>query len=292
MNAARGSRFILKSQQEARVIQQLSAQDFERHRAVAHRDLLGEEDGSHAARSQLADQPKTVRKTRGEMGIDLSHSGRASAGNAELKYSSAALRLFPSIHVADFQNNSALIATLPNRQARLPARSRQPVHCLFIFSLPARPDARGAGAEIRKLHGDVAGYRLRPGRIRKWRGRSDSECVPWKPLHERRGGFTPPWRGKLAATWQYGEVNSPLRGDMARYGAAIDQTKTRAADRKVRRARAMTFSLPIFTPAACPTAWRALKTPWSAGDRRDRPPRACRCPRRRRRRSQPKPEFP
>jgi hypothetical protein len=31
--------------------------------AVAHRDLLGEEDRTHAARSQLADQPEAARKT-------------------------------------------------------------------------------------------------------------------------------------------------------------------------------------------------------------------------------------
>ena len=78
MNAARGSRFILKAQQEVGVIQQLAAQDFERHRAVAHRDLLGEVDCTHAARAQLADQPETARKARSEMGVDLSHSGKTS----------------------------------------------------------------------------------------------------------------------------------------------------------------------------------------------------------------------
>ena len=68
MNAPRGSRFILKAQQEVGVIQQLAVQDLERHRTVAHRDLLGEEDRTHAARSQLADQPETARKTRSEIG--------------------------------------------------------------------------------------------------------------------------------------------------------------------------------------------------------------------------------
>ena len=79
MNAPRGSRFILKAQQEVGVIQQLAAQDFERHRTVAHRDLLGEEDRTHAARAQSADQPETARKTRSELGVDLSHSGKSSA---------------------------------------------------------------------------------------------------------------------------------------------------------------------------------------------------------------------
>ena len=49
MNAARGSRLILKAQQEVGVIQKLAVQNLERHRAVAHRDLLGEEDRTHAA---------------------------------------------------------------------------------------------------------------------------------------------------------------------------------------------------------------------------------------------------
>jgi hypothetical protein len=69
--------------------------------------------------------------------------------------------------------------------------------------------------------------------------------------------------------------------------------KMRAADPQARRARAMTCSLSTITPAACPTAWRALTRPWSTMPRRARPPRACRCPRRRTRRgSQPKLDFP
>jgi hypothetical protein len=63
MNTPRGSRFILKTLEEVGVIQQLAAQDLERHRTVAHRDLLGEEDRTHAARSELADQPETARET-------------------------------------------------------------------------------------------------------------------------------------------------------------------------------------------------------------------------------------
>jgi hypothetical protein len=52
MNAARGSRFILKTQQEIGVIQQLAAQNLERHRTVAHGDLFGEVDRTHAALTQ------------------------------------------------------------------------------------------------------------------------------------------------------------------------------------------------------------------------------------------------
>jgi hypothetical protein len=56
----------------------LAAQDLERHRTVAHRDLLGEEDRTHAALTQLADQPETARKTGSESDVNLSHSGKSS----------------------------------------------------------------------------------------------------------------------------------------------------------------------------------------------------------------------
>jgi hypothetical protein len=58
MNAPRGSRLILKAQQEVGVIQQLAAQDFERHGTVAHRDLLGEKDRTHAALTKSANEPE------------------------------------------------------------------------------------------------------------------------------------------------------------------------------------------------------------------------------------------
>jgi hypothetical protein len=63
MNAARGSRFILKTLEEVGVIQQLAAQNLDGHRSVAHRNLLGEVDRTHAARSQWAEQPEAARKT-------------------------------------------------------------------------------------------------------------------------------------------------------------------------------------------------------------------------------------
>jgi hypothetical protein len=79
VNASRGSRFILKTQQEVGVIQQLTAQSFERHRTVVHRDLLGDKDRTHAARAQFPDKPETAGKTRNELGVDLSHSGKTLA---------------------------------------------------------------------------------------------------------------------------------------------------------------------------------------------------------------------
>ena len=49
MNAPRGSRLILKAQQEVGVIQKFAVQDLERHGAIAHPNLLGEENRAHAA---------------------------------------------------------------------------------------------------------------------------------------------------------------------------------------------------------------------------------------------------
>jgi hypothetical protein len=65
MNAPRGSRFILKAQQELGVIQHFAVQDFERHRTVADRDLLGEEDRPHAARA--ADNAKSAGELTGKL---------------------------------------------------------------------------------------------------------------------------------------------------------------------------------------------------------------------------------
>jgi hypothetical protein len=57
----------------------LAVQDpLQRHRTVAHRNLLGEEDRTHAALTQAADQPEAARKTRSEMGVNLTHSGKSS----------------------------------------------------------------------------------------------------------------------------------------------------------------------------------------------------------------------
>jgi hypothetical protein len=80
MNAARGSRFILKAQQELGVIQQLAVQDFERYRTVANRDLLGEEDRTHGARAQAADDAKTAGELAGKLRFGFRGlSGKVSA---------------------------------------------------------------------------------------------------------------------------------------------------------------------------------------------------------------------
>jgi len=79
-DAPRGSRFVLKTQQELGVIQQLAVQDFERYRTVANRDLLGEEDCTHGARAQAADNAKSARESGGKLRFGLRGlSGQASA---------------------------------------------------------------------------------------------------------------------------------------------------------------------------------------------------------------------
>ena len=71
MNAPRGRCFILKTQQELGVIEKLAVQDFERYRTVANRDLLGEEDRTHAARAEPADDAKTAGELTGKLRLGL-----------------------------------------------------------------------------------------------------------------------------------------------------------------------------------------------------------------------------
>jgi hypothetical protein len=79
-NAPRGTRLILKAQQEVGVIQQLAAEDLERYRAVADRDLLGEENRTHAARAQAADNAKTAGESSGKLRFGFrGFHGEASA---------------------------------------------------------------------------------------------------------------------------------------------------------------------------------------------------------------------
>ena len=67
MDAPCGSCFILKTQEEVGVVQQFAAQNpLQRRRTVAHRDLLGEEDCTHAALTQAADRAKTAGQSRGK----------------------------------------------------------------------------------------------------------------------------------------------------------------------------------------------------------------------------------
>ena len=49
VNATRGTRLILKAQQEVGVIEKFAVQDLERHGAISHPNLLGEENRTHAA---------------------------------------------------------------------------------------------------------------------------------------------------------------------------------------------------------------------------------------------------
>ena len=80
MNAPRGSRFILKAQQELGVIQQLAVQDFERYGTVANPNLLREEDRTHRARAQAADNAKSAGELTGKLRLGFRGlSGEVSA---------------------------------------------------------------------------------------------------------------------------------------------------------------------------------------------------------------------
>jgi hypothetical protein len=80
MNAPCGNRFILKAQQEVGVIEQLPVQDFERYRTVPHGDLLGEENRTHGARAQAADNTKAAGESSGKLRLGIRGlSGEASA---------------------------------------------------------------------------------------------------------------------------------------------------------------------------------------------------------------------
>ena len=97
MNAARGSRFILEAQQEVRVIQELAAQDFERHQAVANRDLLGEEDRTHAARAQTAHDAKTSRESGGKLRFGFRGLGHELTAVTRTELDGIRVRLLASV---------------------------------------------------------------------------------------------------------------------------------------------------------------------------------------------------
>jgi hypothetical protein len=78
MNATRGTRFILKTQQEVGVVEKFAIQNLERYGTISHPNLLGEENRTHAAFAQAADEPESARKTRSELGVNLRHSGKPS----------------------------------------------------------------------------------------------------------------------------------------------------------------------------------------------------------------------
>jgi hypothetical protein len=75
MDTPRGARLVLKAQQEVRVIEKLAIQNLERHQPVSHSNLLSEENRTHAALSQAADNAITARKSSGKLGICLDERG-------------------------------------------------------------------------------------------------------------------------------------------------------------------------------------------------------------------------
>ena len=75
MNAARGARFVLEAHQEVGVIKKFTVEDLERHGAVSHSKLLGEEDRPHAFLAQAANNAKTAGEHSGKLGLSLSCQG-------------------------------------------------------------------------------------------------------------------------------------------------------------------------------------------------------------------------
>ena len=80
MDAPRGTRLVLKAQQEVGVIEKLAVQNLERHGAVSHPDLLGEENRTHAACAQAADNAKTAGESSGK--LRLGFRGLGGEGSA------------------------------------------------------------------------------------------------------------------------------------------------------------------------------------------------------------------
>jgi hypothetical protein len=80
VDATRRTRLVLKAQQEVGVVEEFAVQDLERHGAVAHSNLLGEEDRPHAPLAQAADKAKTAGQPGGKLRFGLRGlGGKASA---------------------------------------------------------------------------------------------------------------------------------------------------------------------------------------------------------------------
>jgi hypothetical protein len=80
MNATRGTRLILKAQQEIGVIEKSAIQNLARHGAVSHPNLLSQENRTHPARAQAADNAKTTGQSAGKLHLGWrGQSGKQSA---------------------------------------------------------------------------------------------------------------------------------------------------------------------------------------------------------------------
>jgi hypothetical protein len=66
-DAPSGTRFILEAQQEIGVIEEFAIENFERHRAVPHPNLLGEKDRAHAPCAQAANKAETAGQPSGKL---------------------------------------------------------------------------------------------------------------------------------------------------------------------------------------------------------------------------------
>ncbi len=79
VDAPRGTRLVLKAQQELGIIEKFAVQDLERHGAIAHPNLLGEENRAHAALTQAADKAKTAGESGGKLRLGFRGVGGKGA---------------------------------------------------------------------------------------------------------------------------------------------------------------------------------------------------------------------
>ncbi len=102
MNAPRGSRFVLKTLEELGVVQQLAAQDLERHGAVTNRNLLGKVNRTHPTCAQAADDTKPAEESRRKLRFGIVSLGHEASAVVQTEHSVIGVGLLTS--VADFHD--------------------------------------------------------------------------------------------------------------------------------------------------------------------------------------------
>ncbi len=75
MNQPRGTRLVLEAEQELRVVEQFAVKNLERHGAIAHPHLLGEENRAHAALTEAADNAIAAGEASGNLRLGFRSLG-------------------------------------------------------------------------------------------------------------------------------------------------------------------------------------------------------------------------
>ena len=97
MNATRGTRLILKAQQEVGVIEKFAVQDLERHGAVSHPKLLGEKDRAHAPFAQTAHKAITAGQSSGKLRLGFRGLGGKVSAILRTELDIIGIRLLTSV---------------------------------------------------------------------------------------------------------------------------------------------------------------------------------------------------